>query len=388
MKIPKFSPTSLTYLLKQVLLSLFGVVLASSSTSLSLAAVEPNSLFSDHVVLQRGVDVPVWGRADEGETVKVIMAGQQLTTIATGGKWLVRLKALQAGGPHEMIIEGNNRVIIKDILVGEVWVCSGQSNMERQLGPRPRQKPISNWQQERDMAQFPEIRQFAVPRRWASVPPTDVNSKWVVCSPTTVSDFSAIGYFFAKHLHKTLNVPIGMVFSAVGGTAAESWTSRATMEDNPELKNLVAAYDKSLTDYPSKLATYREAEPDLLQQFRLDSAKAWSDKSTLPRRPSPPANPQNFVGGLYNGMVMPLQPYAIKGVIWYQGESNNSRANQYQALFSALIINWRTDWAGPSTQSSELPFLFVQIAPYKTIPPELREAQLLTWQSMPNTATG
>ncbi|SHN36844.1 sialate O-acetylesterase [Chitinophaga sp. CF418] len=307
------------------------------------ATVVPNSLFSDHMILQKGVAVPVWGHANDGEKVTVRFNGQEVSTVAKGGKWMVKLAPLPyITTPKEMTIMGENKVSIKDILVGEVWLCSGQSNMERQLGPRPPQQPITDWEKERDAANFPMIREYYVPLKYAPEKVEDVHEKWTVCSPKTVSDFSAVGYFFARDLYKRINVPIGIIFSAFGGTPAEDWTSKAALEGNPELTELVKNYDKVVEGY----------------------------------RP-----PGKLMNGLYNGMIYPLIPYAIKGVAWYQGEANNGNPKQYQVILPNMIRNWRTDFG-----QGDFPFLIVQIAPYKDMTPEIREAQLKVTQKVKNTA--
>lgn len=359
------------------------LMLASFAALAAQASVKPNSLFSDNAVLQRGVEVPVWGEAAEGEKVTVAFAGQQVTTTAQHGKWMVKLKPLQAGGPFSMIITGDNEVVIKNILVGEVWVCSGQSNMERQLGPRPGQKYITDWQKERDAALYPEIRQYRVGRKPSPEPVNDAHSKWVVCSPATASDFSAVGYFFARDLYRQLKVPVGLLFSAVGGTPAEHWTSYETLAGDSALKRVVQAYEQSLKQYPSQLEKYKQNEATLLAQYTADTALARAQQKPLPRKPASPGDPRlsGNAGGLYNGMIRPLQPYAIKGVIWYQGEANRSNASFYRKLFPAMIASWRKEWG-----QGMFPFLFVQVAPYKDMTPDIREAQFLTSLSCPNTA--
>lgn len=311
----------------------------------SYASVKPVSLFSDHMVLQQGVPVPVWGTADDGTTVTVRFAGQSVTAKTINGKWKVSLPALPyiSEGREMSIISGSDTVRIHDVLVGEVWLCSGQSNMERQLGPRPPQQPIYNWEKERDAANYPLIREYYVPLNYAKDKVDDVHDHWTVCSPQTVSDFSAVGYFFAKNLYEKRQTPVGIIFSAFGGTPAEDWTSQAALEADPKLQELVKNYTAVM------------------------SREGWR----------PPGQQMN---GLYNGMIHPLIPYAIKGVVWYQGESNNSRAEQYQEVLTNMIRNWRKDFAQP------LPFLIVQIAPHKDMKPELREAQLLVMQHVKNTA--
>jgi sialate O-acetylesterase len=310
---------------------------------IALADVKPNSLFSDHMVLQMGVPVPVWGTGDEGEAVTVRFNGQQVTSKTVNGKWKILLSPMEyVKTPTAMTISGKNTLVINDVLVGEVWVCSGQSNMERQLGPRPPQPMITNWERERDLAAYPLIRQFYVPLNYAVDEIDDVESKWTVCSPNTVSDFSAVAYFMAKNLHKKLNVPIGIVFSAFGGTPAEDWMSKQALTAHPDLKEVVENYDKDTSGY----------------------------------RPE-----GKVMNGLYNGMIHPLLPLAVKGCAWYQGESNNKKPEQYRTLLTAMIHNWRSDFGNP-----EMPFLIVQIAPHKDMKPELREAQLLVSQAVKNTA--
>ncbi len=364
-------------------LSLFLSVICTAAALNIQAAVVPNSLFSDHAILQRNVPVPVWGTAREGETVTVTFAGQNATTTAVDGKWMLKLKPLKAGGPFTMVIKGDNTISITDILVGEVWVCSGQSNMSMPLGPRNGQRPIIGWEKERDDANYPQIRQYKVNYNPSPVAVPDAKSSWVICSPQTVPDFSAVGYFFVSDLYRKLKVPVGLLFSAVGGTAAESWTSFETLDNTPQQKRWALSYLQSLKQYPENLEKYKKEEPALLEKYQADVELAKKENKPMPRRPAPPGDPakSGAAGGLYNGMIRPLQPYAIKGVIWYQGESNNPNAGIYQNLFTAMITDWRKAWG-----QGDYPFLFVQIAPFKGISPELREAQFLTAQNVPNTA--
>jgi len=310
-----------------------------------IANVVPNSLFSDHMVLQEGVPVPIWGTADKDEKVTVIFNDQRVSTI-TGedGKWFIKLSSFPyILKPSSMVITGKDTVIIKDIMVGEVWLCSGQSNMERQLGQRPPQPLIYHWEEERDAAKYPLIREYYVPLKYAKQKVDDVNSKWTVCSPKTVSDFSAVGYFFARDLFKQLKVPVGIIFSAYGGTPAEDWTSKIALESNPKLRELVKNYNSVISEH-------------------------WHPSGEL-------------ISGLYNGMIYPLIPYSIKGVVWYQGEQNNFRPKQYRTILANMIKNWRTDF-----KQGEFPFLIVQIAPYKEMSPELRESQFWVTQTTKNTA--
>lgn len=315
-----------------------------TATRAAEAKVKPVSLFSDHMVLQKGVTVPVWGNADDGELITVHFNGQSISTKAEHGKWMVKLAPLPyISTPTSMTITGKDTIVIRDILVGEVWLCSGQSNMERQLGPRPPQKPIKDWEKERDAADYPGIREYYVPLKYAADKLDDVHSNWTVCSPHTVTEFSAVGYFFARDLYKQLHVPVGIIFSAYGGTPAEDWTSQAALEGNPALTDLAKNYDKIIA------GEYKPAGQRLY--------------------------------GLYNGMIHPLLPFAIKGVAWYQGEANNNRAVQYQTVLPNMIKNWRDDFG-----QGNFPFLIVQIAPFKDMRPEIREAQFIISQKVNNTA--
>jgi sialate O-acetylesterase len=350
------------------------------------AVVTPNSLFSNNMVLQRNIAVPVWGTADNNETITVSFNGQTVSTKAANCKWMLQLTPMKESSIGlSMTIKGaTNEITINNILIGEVWLCGGQSNMERQLGLRPPQKPIVNWQEEAAKANYPLIREFAVPHNSNTTKPViDIKANWVVCDTQTVKQFSAVGYFFGRDLFEKLNVPIGLIHSSVGGTPAERWTSRDALENNPELKIIVDQYFKDIEDFPSKLEFFQRNKDSLFLKWKEDSALAKSFNKTIPVKPREPSDPRKNgdCGGLYQTMIEPLIPYAIKGVIWYQGEANSGRAKQYQALFPVLIKDWRAKW-----KEGDFPFLFVQLAPWRGTTPEAREAQLLTWQRTPNTA--
>ncbi len=326
--------------------SLALAIAALASSLAAHATVRLPALVGDHMVVQRNVPVPVWGWAAPGEQVTVSFRGQRyLATPATTGRWQVTLPAMPAGGPYAMTIQGQNTLLLQDILVGDVWLAAGQSNMELPLrdknAPAPGAYPLPlNAEQEVAGANFPQIRQFTVKKVVAYQPQTENEGYgWQVCSPATAGSFSAVGYFFARHLHQHYQVPIGLLSSPWGGTPAEAWVSPEALGQLPDFGALVASLAAPVT-------------------------------------PAPDA--QNTPTVLYNGMIAPLLPYALKGVIWYQGESNVGRAAQYRALFPTLIRDWRTRFAQP-----ELPFLFVQLANFtKEVPlpaesdwAELREAQ-------------
>lgn len=311
-----------------------GLILVAALSCLSADGTPRlNTVFSDHMVLQKGMKVPVWGTADNGEQVTVSFNGQRASTIAKNGVWKVMLKPMNyLFNPGVLSVFGKDTITVNDVLVGEVWICSGQSNMERQLGPRPPQQPVTDWEKERDEACYPLIREFYVPLKYSSTPVHDVNSRWTVCSPASVSDFSAVGYFFARKLYESLGVPVGIIFSAFGGTVAEDWMSYEVLVGNPRLSDLVNNYQATM--------------------------KGWYPEGKV-------------MNGLYNGMIYPLTPYAVKGVAWYQGEQNVDRPRQYVDIMKSLIEGWRNDF-----RNRKMPFLIVQIAPYKYMTPDIREAQL------------
>ncbi len=339
----------------------------------SIAEVRVPALFSDHMVLQHEIDVPVWGWADPGEKVSVKIGDSAAETIANPeGKWKVRIGPLKAGGPFEMVISGSNTIRITDILVGEVWVCSGQSNMAMEV------RSCMNAEEVISSADFPEIRHFQVKRSKAAHPLENVapvvNSKnswlntWEICEPTTVGHFSGTAYFFALNLYKNRNIPVGIIHASWGGTTAEAWTPRDTLAANQQLKDI-------LVDWP----VYNNDEEWLTQEYEKFVQEV--EKARLEGRDDLLYFNQPSV--LYNGIIAPVIPFGIRGVLWYQGESNAYRAYQYRDLFPAMITQWRKKWA-----QGDFPFLFVQLANYHFEPqvfPELREAQSMAL-SLPQTA--
>jgi sialate O-acetylesterase len=520
-----------------VLRSLLAASIAAAwLTSPAHAAVTPNPLFGDHAVLQQGTQIPIWGTAAPGEGILVEIAGQAVSAKAgSDGKWLAQLAPMKAGGPFTLTISGEKKqapIVLTDILVGEVWVAGGQSNMERQLGLRVGQQPIADWEKEVAAANQPQIRHFGVAQEKSLTPLSTVKGQWDVCTPEAVKNFTAVGYFFARDLQRARHVPVGIIHASWGGTPAEAWTSEAGLRPLPDfadtaelLKTLIADPVAARRQYEAKLETWFRAndtgsaeggswrdpaldagawktmtlptlwedagEPDLngvvwfRKTFDLPAGAAsaaaelqlgmvddidttwvngvkvgttvgynmvrryplgsgvlkpgrnvvtvrvldtgggggiWGDQKLqvvfgkishdgqhaaepdAGQAPQPiilsgpwryrigmkledgPPPPMGVTGDvatptvLYNGMIAPLLPYAIAGVIWYQGEANVHREQQYRTLFPALIADWRQSWG------QDFPFLFVQIAPHHDMTPELREAQLLAWQHTPKTA--
>lgn len=331
------------------------------------ADVKLPALISDGMVLQQEMPAPLWGWADEGESVTVEIQNQKVSTTAKDGKWTVRLKPLKAGGPFTLTVSGKNKIELKNVLVGEVWICGGQSNMGWRLNQS------DNAETEIAAAKYPMIRLFTVPRAELDAPVADVKAGWKECSPESAAAFSAVGYYFGRDLHKARNVPIGLINNAVGGSPAESWTSAGVLNDDAEYKQFAAGYPKQMEKYEKAMEKYKE-----------DAEKAKAENKPAPRAPGKPWMPS----GLYNGMLAPLAPYAIKGAIWYQGEANATRAYQYRRLFPTMIRDWRALWG-----QGDFPFLFVQLAAFgpnsqklgESDWAELREAQLMTLSASPET---
>src|SRR3954464_9267618 len=330
-------------------------------------AVKLPALISDHMVLQQGMPVRIWGTADPSEAVRVDFQGQSVSTKAReNGKWEAWLKPLSAAGPLEMAI---NDLAIKDVMVGEVWVGSGQSNMEFVLNN------AVNHDEEIAHASYPLIHLFHVKRIVSEQPADDVVGTWDVCSPAAIPRFSAVEYFFGRHLHQALHVPMGLIESDWGGTPAQSWTSKEMLQSDPALRFIQDDWERALSNYPAAKQRYEQQ----LETWNAAAAKAKAEGRTPPNRPGPPPGPghPNTPAGLYNGMIAPLTPFAIRGVIWYQGESNASEAHayRYRRLFGDMIEDWRNRWA-----EGDFPFLFVQLANFKSNQwwPGLRESQTET----------
>ncbi len=362
------------------LFSMIGLVLVLAATPVQADIWMP-SVFGDHMVLQEGKPLPVWGTAAAGETVRVEIAGRKAETKAgADGNWSVKLPKMGYGGPHTLTVTADSgSKTFSDVLVGEVWVASGQSNMQWGVNlARDPEKEIA-------AANYPNLRLFYVERTPAETPQRDCKATWTTTTPETVKEFSAVAYYFGRELHQHHGVPVGMIHTSWGGTAAEAWTSRKNLEANPKFAPILTRWDKMMQDYPAASAQY-EKDVKTWEQAR-DQAKA--EGKPEPDRPRGPVGPNdpNRPANLYNGMIAPLLPYAIKGAIWYQGESNASRAYQYRTLFPAMIENWRADW-----NQGDFPFLFVQLANFMDRKPEpgdsawaeLREAQTMTL-SLPNT---
>ena len=339
--------------------------------SFSEADVKLPAIFSDHMVLQQGMPLPVWGWAAPGEEVTVTL-GEQKESAAAGqdGKWEIKLQPLQPGGPHELTVAGKNTIKLDDVLVGEVWVCSGQSNMEFPVFG------AKNAQQEIAEANYPQIRLYTVPKTVSGKALSDTHGNWAICSPQTIGGFSAVGYFFGRDLHKSLGVPVGLIHTSWGGTPAESWASMQYLESDADFKPILDRWQQQASEFERQLKKLG----DELDKWKQSGASP-DDAPALPQDPR--SNPWRPA---FDGMVAPIVPFGIRGATWYQGESNANRAYQYRKLLPAMIKSWRTTW-----NEADFPFLIVSLANY-TKPPtdpgesdwaELREAQTMT-AAMPN----
>ena len=384
-----FGPTSpeKTMWIDDVVVTEVGVTSINTTTFIAPAATtfKLSPLFSDGMVLQRAMPIPVWGEAAAGQKISATLNGKTASTTAdAAGKWMLRLPAMEAGGPFAVQVqpEQGPAIALKDVLVGDVWLASGQSNMEWPL------RSAVNGAQEVASANDSQLRFFTVKKTSTDTPQTSVSGSWQETNARTSPNFSAVGYFFARELRRELKVPIGIIHSSWGGSSAQAWTKREVLQSEPEFKLLLDAWQKTVEAYPAAKADY---DVKLAAwQIEADKAKAGglavpANKPGEPQGPTFPLRPS----ALYNGMLAPLMPYAIKGTIWYQGETNSGQPALYRKLFPSLINSWRADW-----KQGDTPFLFVQlpnIGKPQTAPVEtpswadFREAQAVALQ-LPNTA--
>ncbi|TSA37112.1 MAG: sialate O-acetylesterase [Verrucomicrobiaceae bacterium] len=334
-------------------------VLIASSAGIALADVQLPSIISDHMVLKKGSKIPIWGKAEPGEAVKVTLGDASAKATAdSSGKWIASLDLSESkAGPFTLNIAGKNQIAVNDVLVGEVWLASGQSNMAFMLSAAiDAEKEIAN-------SANPQIRQFRVDRAEAAEPADNCKGAWAVAGPETTPTFSAVAYFFAKRLQKELGKPVGIINSSVGGTPCEAWTSPQAIDTVPHLKEA----------RETALNALKSAEPP------ADAKQAAKKKN---------GRPHSEPSCLFNGMINPVIPYALSGAIWYQGEANATRSWQYRTAFPLMITDWRTQW-----KQGDFPFYFCQLANFdkNKLPEladspwaELREAQTLALK-LPNT---
>jgi sialate O-acetylesterase len=360
------------------LLLVFLVLCASVSLK---AQIKLPALVSDNMVLQQNSNINLWGWAAPNEKISIQLEWQKTpleTTADKDGNWILSAKTPQGSEKaYTIILEGTNKITLHNILIGEVWLCSGQSNMFFTVGREEKnwKTGVLNYQEEVKNANYPNIRLFTVATDASQKPLNDVKGNWQVCSPNTIDKFSAVGYFFGRELLQKLNIPIGLISSSWGGTKAESWTSQQVLEENANFIPILERNAAKEKTYNTDLATYYST----IRKQQLESNKDSELAKTIFKKPTKESmNKEPFV--LYNAMVHPLINYTIKGAIWYQGESNAERAFQYRSLFPAMVKNWRADW-----KQGDFPFYYVQIAPHNSQNAEIREAQLFSLKTIPNT---
>jgi len=354
------------------------ILLAFTFAATLHAELKLPAIISDHMVLQQKQSNPIWGWDTPGTKVTVTFAGQTKTAeVAQDGKWMVKLDPMPATAtPQILTITGTTKNEVQDVLVGEVWMCSGQSNMGFTLA--------GDWNGDLEAAasRLPNLRLIKVPQVGTQELQNDFKGEWKPSTPDSATSFSAVGFLFGRYLHNILGVPVGLIDNAWGGSAAEAWVRREALEKDPRFEALMQrtaqqeAYlnsDKAKADYEAQLAKWRE-----------DSEKAKAAQQPAPRRPVPP---QQWLSGnarpgnIFCGVLYPTLGYGIKGVIWYQGESNAGRASEYADLFPFLIEQWRKEW-----NEGDFPFYWVQLADFREEKPEpgesdwaeLRESQTKT----------
>ena len=356
--------------------------------SIAYAEITLPRVFGSNMVLQRDMQAPIWGWASAGEEITIALSAEAegiepvATTTAVAdanGNWQTKLPAMAAGGPYTLRITGSNTLELTNILFGEVWVCSGQSNMEW---------PVSisnNSEEEIAAATYPKIRLFHIPRIPSGLPQQDVAADWYETTPETIPNFSAVAYYFGRKLYKNLDIPIGLINTSWGGTLIEPWTPPAGLAGVPALASINKEVEGIQANYRSQLPE----KIDAIKAWLAETRKALETDAQLKPMPDNihPLMDAGRPTALYNGMVHPIVPYAIRGALWYQGESNHQDGMIYHEKMKALINGWREVWG-----QGDFPFYFVQLAPFnysnqeggQFFLPQIWEAQTATL-ALPNT---
>lgn len=367
------------YWIEQNLFALVILMMTSVPGAPAPGELRLPALFGDHMVLQAGQPIPVWGWSAPGDTITVSFAGQTRIAVADiAGRWQVSLDPLVASAvPAELSVRSalGPPLGFGDVLVGEVWLCSGQSNMGLPI------REAEGGEEAAIAAHSPLVRLFRVPERVALDPQPDLQSSWTGCTLSTVAEFSAVGFFFAEQLQRDLGTPVGVIQAAYGGAVAEAFVSPQALAE-PRFAPILQTWERFIREYPAT----PEARAQVAEARRQQLIASGKVPPPWPLDPKP-ADHFHRPSSLFNGMIHPLIPYALRGVLWYQGEANGWRGYQYRDLLPGLIADWRRQWGRP-----ELPFLFVQLPGFEAdwleqdVWPELREAQLLTWRRVPHTA--
>jgi sialate O-acetylesterase len=359
---------------------LVGCLWAMASAATLLADVAPSALFTDHAVLQSGMPVPIWGTSAAGERVTVTLNGQtQSTTASTDGKWMVRLKSLEPGGPYVLTIAGTNTITVHDVLVGEVWLGSGQSNMAFTVSKKnARYAGVIHEEEEIAAANYPKVRMFTAKTAKTYEPQSEIQGEWKICNPENAGDFSAVGYYFSRDLHQELKVPVGFLTVAFGASTAEAWISRETIAADPLLKAKLEHFDAAVKFFRE----HPDAPPE---QAPAAPATINARPGPAPKKQRDPVQDQHNPTVLFNGMLHPVIGYAIRGAIWYQGESivgGPDGVALYPHVQNTLVTEWRKLWG-----QGEFPFYVVQLPALQNTSnnPLVREGQAAVL-TLPHTA--
>jgi sialate O-acetylesterase len=350
-------------------------------SSFSFGTIWLPSIISDNMVLQAQTDASIWGKAAANSQVSIVCSWDKENTLTVKsdeqGKWTATIKTPKDGKNGFITITcGKETRTISNILIGQVWLCSGQSNMAWTL------EQFKMPEKESKKIKYPKIRLFTVKKIPAAEPQEDCFGEWVECNPENALQFSAVGYYFGKELYGKTHKPIGLINSSFGGTPAQAWTSKKALENNTALHAYLAADANN----EANKEKYQQEYNNTLKEWKNQVAKAVATGKPAAKKPQPPTQLREHYkcGSLYNAMINPLIPFAIKGAIWYQGEANADNAIGYRTLFPAMIADWRTNW-----RQGDFPFYFVQLAGFGqtaagTDWPMLREAQTMAL-AMPNT---
>lgn len=356
--------------------TLLALVCLLGSQSIAQAELKLPSIFGDSMVVQRDQEIHVWGWTTPGQAVTAQLGDRSGQTTANGeGRFDLMIDSLPAGGPYELSVQADEQKVFTDVLVGEVWVCSGQSNMAWPV------QTANDADLEMLSANYSNIRLISVPQVGTQEPQKDFEGSWTAATPQSVANFSAVGFLFGRRLHQVLDVPIGLIDNAWGGSAAEAWIPRDVLEADGK-------YDALLTGWSERMAKYDHSELVTAWEIKRKKWIANGRKGNAPRQPRDDATGNQRPANIYNGVLLPTIGYTMRGVIWYQGESNASRAYQYRDLFPLMIQTWRDQWG-----QGDFPFYWVQLADFRneTDQPaasdwaELREAQTMTMARLPQT---
>lgn len=363
------------------------IILICIFSSITIADVKLSSMFTDNMVMQQKTKAAIWGWAQPCEEITVKASWQNKSHTAKAddnGNWLVKIKTPKAGGPYELEVVGKNIITLKNVLIGEIWLASGQSNMEMRLANQGGwNEGVLDYEKELANADNPNLRLYTVNKITDNKPNKDCQGHWQLATSNSVKDFSAVAYFFAQKIQKELNIPVGIINCCWAGTGIQAWMSKEMLQSDPDFTPTIDRYKTNYDDY-QKLMVNRS---QVISDWKKDCQKAKADGKDLPKEPRwmPP-----YATGCYNGMILPVSKYTMKGFIWYQGEGNTWGAYLYRKLLATMIKGWRDVWS-----QVDMPFYIVQLAnfnansskePFQSTWAELRDSQLHVSKTVKNTA--